>query len=146
MHGLAARRLDSFRYADVEEEVWVKVAPGCEVKDEATGAPLAMNFSNRFPVRSKVPRTGKEPLTRFSWEVGSDHQAGRLLVVLGRSMWMRRRSGSCMVDGIGGVRTFQWHGMHMYVFPRARNSVGAVSTPLPVTSLLLDPSTGMLAA
>ena len=34
----------AFLYADVEEEVWVKMAPGYEAKGEATGAPLVMKL------------------------------------------------------------------------------------------------------
>lgn len=34
----------AFLYADVEEDVWVKMVPGYEAKDEATGAPLVMKL------------------------------------------------------------------------------------------------------
>ena len=34
----------TFLYADEEEEVWVKIAPGYEAKDEAMGAPLVMKL------------------------------------------------------------------------------------------------------
>ena len=34
----------AFLYTDVEERVGVKMAPGCEAKDQATGAPLAMKL------------------------------------------------------------------------------------------------------
>ena len=34
----------AFLYADIEEEVWVKLAPGYEAKDEATGAPGVMKL------------------------------------------------------------------------------------------------------
>ena len=61
----------AFLYADVEEEVWVKMAPGYEAKDEATGAPLVMKLLKSLYGLTQTPKNRHGTINTFLVRIGS---------------------------------------------------------------------------
>ena len=60
----------AFLCADVEEEVWVKMAPVYETKDEATGAPLIMRLLKSLYGLKQSPKNWHGTIDTFLVGIG----------------------------------------------------------------------------
>ena len=60
----------AFRYADVEEKVWVKMALGYEAMDEATGTPLDVKLLKSFYGTKQSPKNWHGTIDTFLMGIG----------------------------------------------------------------------------